>query len=117
MNSKARKTIAAAAAALSLAFASVGIAEAATTQSVSIHYSGDGFYGKIKSNRASCLANRKVSVFKHRRSGDTKLYTDTSDTNGHWDTGNSGQAKGRFYAAVNASSRCGPITSSIIRVP
>ena len=31
---------------------------------VTIHYNGDGFQGKLKSSKAKCIRNRKVKVFK-----------------------------------------------------
>jgi ABC-type sugar transport system substrate-binding protein len=109
---KTRRTLAAAVAALSLAgAASAGAAEAHAPQQLTIHYSGDGFFGKVKGAKASCLANRTVTV--HKASG-KELYSDTTETDGRWDTGNSGPVHGRFYATVDARGACLPLVSKTI---
>jgi hypothetical protein len=109
--------------ALTALVAAVGIAGAATPglaaahsaqDKLTIHYNGDGFEGQIKSMKQSCLANRTVSV--HKGSGRV-LYTDTTDTDGSWDTGNSGPTHGRFYATVNAKGGCLPLVSKTISAP
>ena len=89
----------------------VGVANA-DSPTVTIKYNGDGFQGKVKSNKASCLNNRKVNVYKHGN----KLYTDTTESDGRWDTGNSAQAHGKFYATVSAKPGCAPATSNTISV-
>ena len=86
---------------------------------VTIKYNGDGFQGKVKSTRASCIANRTVKVYKQRGSvqdpsTDQKLYTDTSDSTGRWDTGTSGQVHGKFYARARGTTRCKPDSSPTI---
>src|SRR6266516_1684598 len=98
---KTRRTLTALVAALSVAVGATGAAAAhsPSPSKLTIHYSGDGFFGKIKSSRASCLRNRTVTV--HRANG-KELYSDTTETDGSWDTGNSGQVSGRFYATVDA---------------
>jgi hypothetical protein len=78
---------------------------------VTIKYNGDGFQGKVKSPREKCIKNRKVNVFK--KNGQ-KLYSDTSDSDGLWSTGNSGQVSGSFYAHVNSSHGCKAATSTTI---
>ena len=114
---KTRRALTALVAALSVAGAATAstaaVAAAQTPDKLTIHYNGDGFDGKIKSSKASCLANRTVSV--HKGSGRV-LYTDTTETDGSWDTGNSGQAHGRFYATVNAKGGCLPLVSKTIQV-
>ena len=114
---KTRRALTALVAALSVAGAATATAGAAAPQSpaqdkLTIHYSGDGFYGQIKSSKASCLANRTVSV--HKGSGSV-LYTDTTETDGSWDTGNSGPTHGKFYATVNAKGGCLPLVSKTIQ--
>ena len=114
---KTRRALTALVAALSVAgaaSASVATANTSSPDKVTIHYNGDGFEGQIKSHKASCLANRTVSV--HKGSGRV-LYTDTTETDGSWDTGNSGQARGKFYATVNAKGGCLPLVSKTIQVP
>ena len=67
---------------------SVAAARDAAKTTVTIHYNGDGFQGKLKSSKGKCIRNRTVKVFK--KSNGQKLYTDTSDRDGRWNTGNSG---------------------------
>jgi hypothetical protein len=87
---------------------------------VTIIYNGDGFQGKVKSKRASCIRNRTVSVYKQHGSvqdpsSDDKVFTDTSDNEGNWDTGTSGQAHGKFYARAKKTSRCRAGASATIQ--
>jgi hypothetical protein len=89
-----------------------GAREPAKTK-VTIHYNGDGFQGKVKSSRAKCIKNRTVKVF--RKNG-TKLYTDTSDRDGFWNTGNSGQVSGTFYAHTRKTPGCKGGTSDLLHV-
>jgi hypothetical protein len=105
------------------AVAMVGTAGArgkATTK-VTIKYNGDGFEGKVKSPKAKCLKNRTVKVYKQKGSSqnpstDKKLFKDTTDNEGHWDTGNSGQAKGKFYAVAKGTTSCKKGFSKTIKV-
>jgi hypothetical protein len=111
---KTRRALTALVAALSVAgAATAGVATANTPSpdKLTIHYSGDGFYGQIKSAKPSCLANRTVAV--HKATGKV-LYTDTTGTDGSWDTGNSGPVHGKFYATVNAKGGCLPLVSKTI---
>jgi hypothetical protein len=115
MLTKTRNVLIASVAALSLAAGATGASAHSTSQDkLTIHYNGDGFQGAIKSSKAKCLSNRTVSV--HKGSGRV-LYTDTTDSDGSWDTGNSGQAHGKFYATVNAKGACLPLVSKTISVP
>jgi hypothetical protein len=88
-----------------------GARDAAKTK-VTIHYNGDGFQGKLKSSKAKCIKNRKVKVF--RKSDGQKLYTDVSDGDGRWNTGNSGQIHGTFYAHTGKIPGCKGGTSESI---
>jgi ABC-type sugar transport system substrate-binding protein len=113
---KTRRALTALVAALSVAGAATATAGAAAAHSptpdkLTIHYSGDGFYGQIKSAKATCLTNRTVAV--HKASGRV-VYTDTTETDGSWDTGNSGPVHGKFYATVNAKGGCLPLVSKTI---
>jgi hypothetical protein len=92
---------------------------AATT--VTIKYNGDGFQGKVKSSRAKCVKNRTVKVYKQTGSAqdpssDQKLFKDTTDNEGQWDTGNSGQAHGKFYAFATKTTGCKKGFSTTIKV-
>ncbi len=115
MFTKTRNVLVASVAALSLAVGATGVASAHSSHDkLSIHYNGDGFDGAIKSSRARCLSNRTVQV--HSSKGRV-LYTDTTETDGSWSTGNSGRARGKFYATVNAKGACLPLVSPTISVP
>ena len=94
-----------------LAVSGVASARSSATTTVTIKYNGDGFQGKVKSPKAKCVKNRKVNVFK--KSGQ-KLYSDTSDSQGNWDTGTSGQVHGSFYAHTNSVAGCKAGTSTTI---
>lgn len=88
---------------------------------VTIHFNGDGFQGKVKSPRTRCIKNRTVNVFKQKGSDqrpktDKKLFSDTSSSDGSWDTGTSGQAHGKFYARAKATTSCKPGSSATIVV-
>src|SRR5262249_46656243 len=85
------------------AFSTVAGAQVKTATSVTIKYNGDGFNGKVKSSKSSCKKNRKVTVFK---SNGQKQFSDTSSSDGSWDTGNSGQAHGNFFAKVSGTATC-----------
>jgi hypothetical protein len=91
--------------------AGAGTAAKAAKTRVTIHYNGDGFEGKLKSSKAKCIKNRKVKVFK--KNGQ-KLYSDTTETDGSWNTGNSGQIHGSFYAHTGRKPGCKPGTSKTI---
>ena len=67
------------------------------------------FYGKVKSPRASCKADRTVILFKvigTRGGGDDSHFAnDTTDAAGNWNTGNTG-TPGRYYAKVRKTDQC-----------
>lgn len=114
MTNKTRTIIAALAAMLCLSVGMSAVAGAAgTTPKLTIHYTGDGFEGKIKNVKPKCLADREVTV--HKGNG-RELYSDTTEDDGSWNTGNSGQVSGKFYATVNARGNCTALTSKKIIV-
>jgi hypothetical protein len=83
---------------------------------VTIKYNGDGFEGKVKSSKAKCVKNRTVKV--QQREGNTyeTLYKDTSDSEGQWDTGNTGETHGFFRAVAKRTTDCKKGVSKTIRV-
>jgi hypothetical protein len=94
----------------------VGVQSAAAAEvTVKIKYNGDGFEGKVKSNRDKCIKDRTVKVWKKGKNH--SQYKDTTDNEGKWDTGNSGQVHGKFYATVNAKAGCDPAKSDTINIP
>ncbi len=110
---RTRLYIGAIVAALCAVFAFSGVAQAKTASSVTIKYNGDGFQGKVKSSKSKCVKNRSVTVFK---ANGEKQFSDTTEDDGSWDTGNSGQASGRFYAKVKKTTTCKRATSKTIDV-
>ncbi len=114
---KTRRALTALVAAFSVAVGATGVAAASTPASpeqakLTIHYSGDGFLGKIKSSKPNCLKNRTVTV--HGPHG--QRLEDTTEDNGSWNTGNSGQAHGKFYATVDARGNCLPLVSKTLHL-
>lgn len=122
---KARMLIATAVVALSGALATSASAEAAqkTPTKVTIKGSDGNFYGNVKSDDPSCAEGRKVTLFKLKGSQpnpkvDEKINSDTASLNGDkytWDTGNTGEKNGKFYARVKKTDECGGDLSEVIR--
>ncbi len=85
--------------------------------------SGGEFYGYVKSSDDSCEAGRKVTLFKMTGQSpnpkvDQKIGFDTAQPNGPdsmWNTGNTGQRKGKFYAKVSKTSLCGGDISPVVK--
>jgi hypothetical protein len=116
-SNRIRTAVTALAATACMAIGVGGIATAGAadgTPKVTIHYTGDGFEGKIKNERSKCLKNRTVVV----KSTDGQYkYTDTTETDGSWSTGNSGQVSGSFKAIAKATDTCGKLVSKTISIP
>jgi hypothetical protein len=103
--------------------ASAGAAQASAdrakaTTTVTIKAEGVDLSGKVKSTRQACITDRKVIVIKQvgTRGGgdDQKFASDTASSDGSWSTGNTG-TPGKFYARVNATTKCKADTSPTIR--
>jgi len=102
------KRIATAVATLAVsAVALTGVANAATSSTVSIMGEQGDYYGYVhSSDQTHCEANRKVVVYKQLGSvqapkTDQKIGTDIAQPNGPdamWSIGNSGFKTGKFYA-------------------
>ncbi len=104
-----------------VAMASTAGARGKASTTVTIKYNGDGFQGKVKSSAAKCVKNRTVKVYKQKGSSqdpstDQKLFKDTTGSDGSWDTGNSGQAHGKFYALATGTTSCKKGFSQTIKV-
>ena len=108
--------LAAAAAAFGLAPSAQAVAPAPVT--VTIQAEGTDLFGKVSSTRTVCEADRNVVVFKQvgvRGGGDDiRFAMDTSDSDGDWNTGNTG-TEGRFYAKVKKNAQCQGDLSPTIR--
>jgi len=85
---------------------------------VTIQAEGTDLFGNVSSTRATCEANRKVIVFKQvgTRGGgdDIRFASDTTDSDGDWNTGNTG-TEGKFYAKVKRTDLCKADSSPTIR--
>lgn len=92
-------------------------AAARANVSVSIQAEGTDLSGTVNSSRSVCEANRNVVVWKQiglRGGGDDiRFAMDTSDSNGEWNTGNTG-TEGKFYAQVKRTPQCKAATSSTV---
>jgi hypothetical protein len=69
---------------------------------VTIKEENGDFHGMVKSATASCIVDRKVTVFKKRDGDDKKINSDTSDKDGKWNTGNTHVGPGKYYAKAKA---------------
>ena len=92
---------------------------------VSIVPENDGFYGYVSSPKTNKCANgRKVVLLKQLGSAqsphtDQKIGSDIAQPNGDgvmWNTGNTGHAKGKFYAHVNRTPDCHAASSPSVRM-
>jgi len=108
-----------AAAAAALGFAPSAGAAAPASVTVTIQAEGTDLFGKVSSTRAVCKADRNVIVLKQvgTRGGgdDIRFAMDTSDSDGDWNTGNTG-TEGRFYAKVKKNTQCRADLSPTITV-
>jgi hypothetical protein len=121
---KVKMLIAAAAVAVSSAFATSALAAPVTSPTeVTIKGTDGDYYGRVKSDdQDNCENDRKVKVFKMLGSSpspstDQKIGTDTAEPNGAhamWSIGNSGYKHGKFYARVGKTDYCGADTSPVI---
>lgn len=108
------------AATVALAFA--GIAGAATPSSISIKHLGGGeFTGKVKSDDAGCRADRTVVLYQlkgksPKPKNDRKIVKDTTDEQGRWNTGQTGERSGKFYAKVKRTDDCRGAISQVIKL-
>ena len=95
-------------------------ARVAADSIVTIQVEGRDFSGKVKSDRQSCVTDRKVILLREvggAQGGgdDIRIATDTASEDGEWSTGNTGQS-GKFYARVRRiEGLCRPDTSRTLR--
>ncbi len=84
-------------------------AAAPAPSTVTIQAEGTDLFGNVSSSRAVCEADRKVIVYKQvgvRGGGnDISFASDTTDSDGDWNTGNTG-TEGKFYAKVKRNLQC-----------
>ena len=114
---KAKLAFLVAAVVASAALTLTGVAMAAPAETtVTIKGPQGDFHGKVKSAKTSCVEERKVSVFKKKASGDKKIGSDTTGSDGAWSAGNTGFKNGRFYARAAKTNGCKAGTSKTIRL-
>lgn len=118
---KFRIIVTALTAALCLAIGLSSIAGAAVPTKVTLAKGGN-VHGKVKSSNASCVANRKVTLFRVKGSvgggDDIKVYSTTSESDGRYDMGNPGVTPGkRYYVKVKAFAGCSGAISNVVREP
>jgi hypothetical protein len=101
-----------------------GNADAATRAKTTLTIKAEGvdLSGTVKSQRLSCLGERKVRVYKQvgaeqNPQTDPVIASDISERQGDhgvWSTGNTGQA-GKFYARTGGTLECtGAISKTIV---
>ena len=100
--------------ACSVAFAGVAAAGGSVATKLTIRGPNGDFHGRLISTSASCLGDRRVSVFEQlgdeqSPSTDDRIASDTSEQqgdHGEWSVGNTGFRDGFFYAKVGRSPGC-----------
>jgi hypothetical protein len=93
-------------------------AAAGTAEStITIKANGGDFFGKVKSEVSLCEGFRDVVLFKQRPGKDAKIAMDTTENDGSWNAGNTGQTKGTFYAKVKEAGDCEKGRSNKIVLP
>ena len=120
---KARLATAAIALTGGMATSQAQAANLAPTEVSIIANSGGEFYGYVSSDDDNCEAGRKVTLFKMTGKSpdpkvDQKVGSDIAQANGPdamWNTGNTGQRKGKFYAKVSKTSICAGDISPVVK--
>jgi hypothetical protein len=74
----------------------------------------------VKSADADCVAERTVVLYKltgatPSPSADQKIVTDTTGEDGRWNTGQTGERSGKFYAKVKRTPFCKGDISPVVR--
>ena len=101
MKSKLTTLVAAVVICMGLVLAGVASAgEPPVPTEVTIKEQNGDFHGKVKSpdGGQQCIEDRKVTVYKKKDGPDKKINSDTADTAGNWDTGNTHVGQGKYYA-------------------
>ncbi len=104
--------------ALILSGPAASAAAAPASSTVTIQAEGTDLFGNVTSPRAVCKSDRNVIVYQQigARGGgnDIRFASDTTDSDGDWNTGNTG-TEGKFYAKVKKTSLCKADFSPTIR--
>jgi hypothetical protein len=110
--------------------ATAAIAFAATTKydsNVTISFQpghqdvSDTFSGRVQSQKAACVKDRKVKVFEQAESGDVLVGTDLTDDSGAWKVPVDSAEPGTYYAKakkkeLSATSICKKARSVDLKV-
>jgi Ni/Co efflux regulator RcnB len=104
------------AAALAVMVIASPVAQSATPAKTNLTIKAEGtdLSGKVSSQRQSCVRDRTVKVYKVKPGKDQYIAQDTSDSQGRWNTGNTGM-RGKFYARTAAISGCTGAVSNTVR--
>jgi hypothetical protein len=97
----------------------------AARTTVTIRAESDGFFGFVKSPKARCANNRKVILFRQlgrtqSPRTDARYMVETAEKQGNrfrWDTGNSGNVSGRYYARAPKRPGCRAGSSMTVSQP
>ena len=84
------------------------------TTTVTIKEKSGDFSGKVKSSDAACRGDRLVKV-KELPSKNT-IASDTSESNGAWNTGNTSADPGDYFAKVKKTDDCTKAKSEVVTV-
>jgi hypothetical protein len=86
-----------------------------TTVVVSLKF--PAFHGKLKSPRASCVANRTVKLYRERSGPDKLLGSDKSEDGGAWSIPiGKNLTSGAYYAKAPARGNCRGDKSKVLPV-
>jgi hypothetical protein len=98
-----------------LVFPATGAAAFKTKVVVSLKF--PAFHGKLVSKRQSCLANRRVKMFRERNGKKIKLGSDKSNASGKWKIPvGKNLPPGTYYATVSKRGNCKGDKSSTLPV-
>jgi len=99
-----------------------GASAARTKTKVTINFTqgsppttNDTFFGKVKSKKAKCVKDRKVTV-KRKSPSKLKIGSDLSDDNGDWEVQTPNAPPGEYFAKVKRTDKCKAATSKTITV-
>lgn len=117
VKSRATATVLATAAAVAAFGTGSSSAGSQAETTVTIRNNGGDFFGRVRSDDTPrCTVGRTVVLLKKKPGRDAKIGTDTTGDDGRWNTGNSGQTRGRFYAKAKADPDCASDKSEVIRL-
>ena len=99
-------------------FAATGASAAGQADTTLVlNNTGGDFYGKVKSpDPVNCLEDRQVKVYEIVGGQLDYVASDTTDSDGKWNTGNNGADPGDYVAKVKATTYCQRDKSNVVEV-